>query len=164
MFSSIRTAGVVLISCSCALTVSATAAWADADRKLKIHRVLCDIYDKEHDSKDEAAEYVALNQLAPSDAQIQYGFGLFLSRQKEHQLAIPHLKRATQIDGSVADYWVQLGNEYMQIRNFNAAADAFHSAGPKYQQLEDQNRKYIQQLKQYQDYNKKLKEQQEDQQ
>ena len=162
MLSSIRTAGVLLISCICALSACATAAHADADKRLKIHRVLCDIYDKEHDSKDEAAEYVVLNQLAPNDAQIQYGFGLFLSRQKEHHLAIGHLKRATQIDSSVADYWVQLGNEYMQIRNFKGAADAFHSAGPKYQQLENQNRDYIQQLMQYQDYNKKLREQQED--
>jgi Tfp pilus assembly protein PilF len=162
MGSLIRTAGVLIISCSCALGACATAAHADSDKKLKIHRVLCDIYDKEHDSKDEATEYLVLSQLAPNDAQIQYSFGLFLSRQKEYQPAIAHLKRATQIDASAADYWVQLGNEYMQIRNFQAAADAFHSAGPKYKQLEDRNRDYIQQLKQYQDYKQKLKDQQED--
>lgn len=117
----------------------------------------CDIYDKERDSKDEATEYIVLSQLAPDDAQIQYGFGLFLSRQKEHSLAIQHFKRATQIDGSVTDYWVQLGNEYLEIRDYKNAEDAFQSAGPKYNPLlriQDD----IRQLQQPKQYNKRLKE------
>lgn len=163
MFSAIRTAGVLLISGVCAVNLCTTAAHADAGRKLMIHRVLCDIYEKEHDTKDEATEYIILNQLAPNDPQVQYGFGLFLSREKQHALAIQHFKKASQIDPSNSDYYVAMGNEYLQMRNFQGAADAFHSAGSKYAPQEAAARNYIQQLKQYNDYNKKLKEQQEDQ-
>lgn len=163
MFRKIRTAGVLLIAGVFAMNACTTAAHADSGRKLMIHRVLCDIYDKQHDNKNEASEYIILNQMAPNDPQVQYGFGLFLARQKEHALAIQHLKKAAQIDGSVSSYWVALGNEYLQTRNFQGAADAFHSAGPQYSQQETQARNYIQQLKQYNEYNKRLKEQQEDQ-
>ena len=163
MVLKVRTAGVLLISSACAINFCATAAHADAGRKLMIHRVLCDIYDKQHDNSDEAKEYIILSQLAPNDPQIQYGFGLFLSRQNEHAVAIVHFKKATQIDGSNSDYWVALGNEYLKTRNFQGAADAFHTAGPKYLPQESAARNYIQQLKQYNEYNKKLKEQQEDQ-
>ncbi|HEY9716352.1 MAG TPA: hypothetical protein V6C69_02700 [Trichormus sp.] len=162
MFSKFRTVSVLLISSACAMNLCASAAHADAGRKLMIHRVLCDIYDKEHDNKGEAQEYLILNQLAPNDPQIQYGFGLFLSRQNEHAVAIVHFKKAAQIDGSNPDYWVALGNEYLKSRNFQGAADAFHTAGPKYAPQETAARNYIQQLKQYNEYNKKLKEQQEE--
>jgi len=161
MFRNLRTAGALLISGICVLNICASAALADNARKLTIHRVLCDIYDKNRDNKAEMGEYIVLNQMAPNDPQIQYGFGIFLARQKEHQLAITHLKKATQLDGSVSDYWVQLGNEYLQIRNYQGAADAFHSAGAKYFPQESAARQYIQQIQQINAYNKKVKEQEE---
>lgn len=122
-----------LFSLLVAVPRSAAAQSNNSEREIAIRRTLCDICEKVNDKRGAMEQYVALSRLAPEDAQIQYGFGLLLSRQNKHALAVVHFKKATQLNPDVSDYWVALGNEYLQLRKFQGAADAFHQAGPKYE-------------------------------
>jgi len=148
---------------------SAAATTINSEREITIRRTLCDICERVNDKRGAMEQYVALSRLAPEDAQIQYGFGLLLAKQNKHALAVVHFKEATQLNPDVTDYWVALANAYLQLRNYRGAADAFQQAGPKFDpNLHDPLRwgdlgPFPHQLKQYEDYNKKLKEQQEDQ-
>jgi tetratricopeptide (TPR) repeat protein len=155
----LRPVSLLLLTAVCIAQTSVLGA----SRKAEIHRMLADIYEKQHDAHDAMLEYNAWAQCAPNDAAVHYSFGSYLLRQRQYPIAERELKKAASLDPSHVEYWVTLGNTCLYNKNYAGAADAFGKAGPQYEAKRKEAQDYIDRIKAINKYNEQLKQQQENQ-
>jgi tetratricopeptide (TPR) repeat protein len=82
--------------------------------------------------------------------------------------ALPHYLKATKIEPNNGDAWACIGDCYMQLGKYNAALEPYtkavqnQSPGTDYRQRLQTAQYYIDNIKQRQLYNERLKKQKED--
>lgn len=138
------------------------SAQADTARKLAIRRALLDIYERTSRTQDAMDQYKAIMMLTPNDASAHYGLGMLLYRERNFGVAAVQLKKACSIE-SKPEYWTALGDCLMQTRNFTGAIDAYRHGGAMAANKLQSAMQYEQSVKQIQNYNKQLKQREEDQ-
>lgn len=134
---------------------------ADASRKEQIHRALLDIYQRQHRNTECKTEFNELLKLNPQDAGLHFSYAQFLERLGDSLAAGKQYQAATKIDPTTDEYWGQLGLFYMRSKAYNEALPALKRAGPRYHDQLVKVQQYVEQLRQYDTYNKELKRQQE---
>lgn len=157
--------------------VPPSAAQVDAaevkKRKRVIHRCLLDIYIKQAKTPQAIQEYQAVLALDPNDAQTLFAYGTYLARNGNVAGGIAQLVKACNADPGNADYAGTLGTTYLRAKNFPKALEYLQRAislpggKEKYQKYYEDVFKYLQELKQRQqiqkkqdEYNKQIQSQQ----
>ena len=59
------------------------------------------------------------------------GTGNHYSLRSEHEKAIKYFKRAVQLDRTYLSAWTLMGHEYIELKNSNAAIEAYRRAAGK---------------------------------
>jgi tetratricopeptide (TPR) repeat protein len=150
MLAKKRFVGVLALSCLVAGSFSLGAAQAES-KKVTIHRALADIFEKTGKTRDAMEEYESLIALSPNDANAQVNFGNLLYRQREYQSAIPHFRKAAQLDPSTEN-WGRLGDALCLVRDYKGALEPLRKGGPKWAAKYQQTWQYLQQLDQINKY------------
>ena len=57
--------------------------------------------------------------------------GNHYSLRSEHEKAIKYFKRAVQLDRTYLSAWTLMGHEYIELKNSNAAIEAYRRAAGK---------------------------------
>jgi tetratricopeptide (TPR) repeat protein len=159
---SIAILGVLFVMNTCGVNAPALASDSPETKKEMIHTMLLQIYEQKG-SKEVAPEYLALIALRPTDDKLRFRYGLYLEKAGDDH-AIIQYQKAVSLAPANADYQGALGNAYYRARNYGAAAGAYRRAvecggGARYSTLYQSMQTYIQQQRDYQKYQKQLKDQ-----
>jgi anaphase-promoting complex subunit 8 len=65
------------------------------------------------------------------DSDIQHPAGNHYSLRSEHEKAIKYFRRAVQLDRTYLSAWTLMGHEYIELKNSNAAIEAYRRAAGK---------------------------------
>ena len=168
----LRPLGAVVLTLT-ALTAGLQPATADGtERKQTIHEMLLDIYTKQQKPDLAAGEIKALIVLKPNDPVLHGQLGRTLALKNDFKGAIPQFLISTKNDPSNGEYWGNLGICYMQTGNYTGAVTVFTKAvttqrqgGTDWRAHLQTAQQYVQhdeQVKQYNDQQKKQKKEAED--
>lgn len=146
------------------MTAGACASWAQSAtaKKETIHRCLLAIYTAER-SPEAANEFAALLALKPTDGGIHCDYGNYLIHGGNTSGAIAQYRKAVALQPRNADYQGGLGAALMMVKDYDGAVAAFRKAveaGPSTQNWSarlNQAIQYQQQARQYNEYQKQLK-------
>jgi len=143
--------------------VNAAHADTPTTKKEMVHTMLLQIYEQ-RGSKEVAPEYQALLAMKPNDDKLHYRYGMYLEKAGDDR-AVKEYREAAKLAPAKPDYWGALGNAHYRNRNYSGAAGAYKRAvecggGAKYQQLYQNMMQYLQQQRDYQNYQQKLKDDQ----
>lgn len=134
---------------------------AEMSRKAQIHQMLADIYDRQHDTSNAMIHFSQMVASAPNDPDANYNFAMYLMKQKQFGQAVTYFRKATKQDPSRNEFWAQLGNAQLATKDVNGAIESLNKAGPQYSATLQKAREYQAQMKQYNDYNRQVRLQQQ---
>lgn len=77
---------------------------------------------------DKALTYFMRQLEIQPDAQCLYNIGVILMYQERHREAIQYLERATELDPTHVDTWLNLGALYLKCRQLDQAIKQYHHA------------------------------------
>jgi predicted Zn-dependent protease len=168
----LRPLGAVALTLTALMTGFQPAIADGGDRKETIHIMLLDIYNHQGKTDLAAGELKALIALKPNDALLHGQLGRMLAQKNDFKAAIPQFLISTKNDPSNAEYWGLLGTCYMQTANYPGAVKMYTKAvtlqrqgGTNWTQHLGTAQQYVQhdqQIKQYNDQQKKQKKDAED--
>lgn len=147
-----------------ALSVSlfATAALAQASKKIEWHRCLISIYKSKNMVPQACEEYAALVAIDPKDAQVRFEYGAFLHKMGRIKEAIVQYRKAADTNPSNPDYQGAVGDALVSLKDYSGALAYYQKAGPKFAGKLSTTSAYVQQLRQINQYNADLKKRQQE--
>lgn len=158
MFAKLVNGALALSVLVSALSVMPANAQVDPTevkkRKRVIHRCLLDIYIKQSKTPQAIAEYQQVLALDPSDSQMLYAYGTYLTRNGNPAGGIAQLVKAANADPGNPDYAGALGTAYLRTKNFPKAVEYLQRAAAlpggkeKYGKVYEDAFKYVQYEKQ----------------
>lgn len=155
------------VSRAFAVSVAMAVSGSRVSRAEAIHQTLYTIYKKQRKFDLAEKESIALTSINPNNALIHQDWGHELMVAQRFLSALQQYLKVVNIEPTNADAWACIGECYMQLRNYDAAAEAFRKAvlyqkpGTDYRPRLQLDLQYIDHARQQKIYDDNLKKQKE---